>query len=201
MAPAARTCASGGIWVPQVHLSRPRHFSCLLTRLACPEPFQSQSKRLCIILEGRPVLSLHTGLLDPERSRPLLRGPDQVSSLEAASKVPKLDSAAFRPPSAKPVPQSPFCSPLSGAQRPPGPKQHLVQPPSAKAALSSRRQKCLATWMCLLQALGSASLLWTQIQHSSNAAEHTATAVRKFAVRILETHLSLCFRFVHLRKP
>ena len=70
--------------------------------------------------------------------------------------MPKLDSAAFRPPSAKPAPQSPFCSPPPGAQRPPGPKQHLVQPPSAKAALSSRRQKCLATWMCLLQALGSA---------------------------------------------
>ena len=116
-------------------------------------------------------------------------GPYRVSSLEAARRVPKLEPA-------KPGPQSVFCSQPPGAQRPPAPKQHMVQPLSAKAALSSRRQKCVATWTCLLQALGSSSLLWTQIQHSSNTAEHVATSIRKCAVGTLETYLSLCLRFV-----
>ena len=121
-----------------------------------------------------------------------LEGPYQVSSL--ARKVPKLHLAAFRPPSSLLL-SHPSAALRLGLRGRLGPSNAWFSRPQPRQP-SARRQKCLATWMCLLQALGSASLLWTQIQHSSNAAEHTATAVRKFAVGTLETYLSLCLRFV-----
>ena len=125
-----------------------------------------------------------------------LAGPYSLSSLASASRVPKSPSAHFQPATAKPGPQSAFRSPPPGAAGAPTPRSHLVQPPSAKAALSYRRQRCISTWSGLLQGLGSASLLWTQIQQAVNVADHVATSVRKYSVGTLEAYLSLCLRFL-----
>ena len=156
------------------------------------------------MLEARPALPRHTGkkpglLLPWLAVRPRARslaGPYSLSSLASASRVPKSPSAHFQPATAKPGPQSAFRSPPPGAAVAPTPRSHLVQPPSAKAALSSRRQRCISTWSGLLQALGSASLLWTQIQQAVNVADHVATSVRKYSVGTLEAYLSLCLRFL-----
>ena len=163
------------------------------------------------MLEARPALPSHTGkigrvpgLLLPCLSQRLQSDPGHVAwqglipyphwpqRLESQSRP----FAHLQPATAKPGPQSAFRSPPPGAAGAPTPRSHLVQPPSAKAALSSRRQRCVSTWSGLLQALGSASLLWTQIQQAVNVADHVATSVRKYSVGTLEAYLSLCLRFL-----
>ena len=70
VAPVHRTCINGAFWPQQALLSRPRNFS-------CPVRYSG----------GRPVPSLHTGPLDPERSRRCLA--QACSSAAAQSTQPR----------------------------------------------------------------------------------------------------------------
>ena len=71
--PVARTCTSGSIWVPQVHLSRPckllmpSNSPCLPG--AFPKPRAAALVHHLGILEDRLLLSLHTGPLDPTQAQ------------------------------------------------------------------------------------------------------------------------------------